>query len=369
MVGSVRSIAALLAVLLLTGCTADPVPRAVPAPQPSTTTASPDQFTLVAAGDLLIHPLLTEQAVKDGNGKRDYRQILQGMKPVIEGADLALCHMEIPLLPDGSPFTGYPDFGAPPEIAQAAKDLGYDGCDTASNHTMDKGPTGVKSTLDILDAAGLKHTGSARNAAENVPAVYPVKGAKLAHLAYTYGYNGRTLPADKPWIANTIDPQRILADARKAKAEGADIVVVSLHQGDEYKADPTGTQVSIAKQLTADPSIDLLLGHHAHVVQPFEKVNGKWVVYGLGNQVARHSEPQGTTEEGVTARFTFQRSDRKWIVSKAEYIPTLVEFGPPIRLLDLTKEQATDRRKQALTRTEEVMLRRGAGQAGLTRGH
>ncbi len=96
-------------------------------------------------------------------------------------------------------------------------------------------------------------------------------------------------------------------------------------------------------------------------------IGGEWVAYGLGNHVARHGEPRGTTEEGVLARFTFARDAGGWRVQRAEYVPTLVQLGPPIRLLDLTAEPPSARVVEALERTDDVVLSRGAGQAGLTR--
>jgi poly-gamma-glutamate synthesis protein (capsule biosynthesis protein) len=115
------------------------------------------------------------------------------------------------------------------------------------------------------------------------------------------------------------------------------------------------------------PALDLVIGHHAHVAQPFEMIGGEWVAYGLGNHVARHAEPRGTTEEGVLARFTFARDAGGWRVQRAEYVPTLVQLGPPIRLLDLTAAPPSARVVGALERTDDVVLSRGAGQAGLTR--
>ena len=92
---------------------------------------------------MLIHPALTEQAEADGDGTRDFGPLFAGVKPVIEGADLAICHMEVPLATADGPFEGYPLFYAPPEVADAVAATGYDTCSTASNHTVDHGAEGV----------------------------------------------------------------------------------------------------------------------------------------------------------------------------------------------------------------------------------
>jgi poly-gamma-glutamate capsule biosynthesis protein CapA/YwtB (metallophosphatase superfamily) len=325
-------------------------------------------FTLVATGDVLIHPALTEQAEQDGGGQRDYRQIFAGVKPAISGADLALCHLEVPLAPAAGPFKGYPEFNAPPEVATALKDAGYDGCSTASNHTLDMGETGVARTLDTLDSAGIKHTGSARDAAEaRKPLIYEVAGAKVGHVSYTFGFNGKQLPAGKPWLSNTLKADDVIASAKAAKAAGAEVVVASLHWGTEFVHEPTAAQKRDAQKLLNDPAVDLIIGHHAHVVQPFEKINKKWVAYGLGNHIAKHSEPKGVSEEGALARFHFTRTSSGWAVDKAEYVPTLIDLGPPIRLLDLSQDNTATRRSEAVKRTDEIVFSRNGAQEGLTR--
>lgn len=339
--------------------------------QPLTTApADPAGFTLVASGDVLIHPAITDQATKDGDGKRDYGKVMAGVKTTVSAADLAICHMETPIAPAAGPFKGYPEFNAPPEIATTLKDIGYDDCDTASNHTIDQGDAGVKQTLDTLDAAGIKHTGSARSAEEaRKPLILDVHGIKVGHIAFSFGFNGHKLPGGEPWLVNTIDADAIINAAKAARAAGAEIVVVSLHWGTEGVAAPTADQKKLAQQLLNDPDIDLIIGCHAHVVQPFEKINGKWVVYGMGNEIARHDEPKGTTEEGVIARFHFTRAGAGWTVDKAEYVPLLIDLGPPIRLVDLSQPNTVDpaRRDLALQRTDQIVLSRGATDQGITR--
>jgi poly-gamma-glutamate capsule biosynthesis protein CapA/YwtB (metallophosphatase superfamily) len=372
-----RRAGVLLAVAALaTACSSAPAepsaPAPSPAPAPSSSAAPPDSFTVVATGDVLIHPALTDQAKADaketGKGEYDYRPLLAGIKPLISGADLAICHLETPLAKEGGPYSGYPSFSAPPEIADAIKDTGYDTCSTASNHTLDQGEAGIKRTLDKLDEAGLDHTGSARSAKEAAtPLIMDVHGVKVAQVSFAFGFNGIEVPAGKPWLANRIDVDDVIAAAKAAKKAGAEIVIASLHWGLEYQHEITADQRDQAKKLLADDSIDLIVGHHAHVVQPFEEINGKWVAYGLGNSVAKHDEPRGSTEEGTAARFRFTHTASGWKVDKAEYVPTLIQLTPQLRLLDLTTSAPTQRGAEALKATDGVVLSRGAGKDGLTR--
>src|SRR5262249_6148995 len=216
--------------------------------------------------------------------------IFATVKPDVSAADLAVCHMETPLGEPGGPFSGYPSFNVPPQVTAAIKDTGFDTCSTASNHTLDAGEDGVYRTPDTLDAAGLHHAGSYRSAvAQQAPNIVDVRGVKVAQLSYTFGFNGLQWPPGKGWIANLIDPTAIIAEARRARAAGAQIVIVSMHWGTEYDFGANADQKRWALQLLAAPEIDLILGCHAHVVPPFEKINGTLAVYRMGNAAGRPS--------------------------------------------------------------------------------
>ncbi|MEU8922558.1 CapA family protein [Kitasatospora sp. NPDC048545] len=351
-------------------------------------TASPTgrrAFTLVATGDVLPHTEIIRQAAEDAGGTGyDFRPMFADVKPLISGADLAICHMETVYGADGGPFTGYPAFKSPPQVAAALKDAGYTACDTASNHTLDDGPDGIRRTLDAMDAVGLAHTGSARDEAEaGKPALLRAGGATVAHLAYTYGTNGIPLPAGRPWAVNLIDRDRILADARAARADGADLVVVSVHWGTEWQDAPNDQQLTLARELAAGqgggrPDVDLILGTHAHIPQAYERINDTWTVYGLGDQLAGHmftydgaEDPRGNWSS--IARFTFAppaARGQRWTVAKAEFVPQATDLGPPYRVLDLRGAVRRDPGRADYARAVEhirsTVLSRGAAAAGLT---
>ncbi|WP_376774727.1 CapA family protein [Saccharothrix violaceirubra] len=346
-----------VALLFAAACSGPPA--SPPPASPTTTVPAPvaPSFTVAAGGDILVHPALTEQA--DADGARDFAPLLEGLRSAVD-ADLSLCHLETPLSAPGEPTFGYPAFSAPPEIATALKGVGYDACSTASNHTLDRGVRGVVTTLDTLDRAGLAHTGSYRTEEESrTPLVLEANGVKVGHVSFTYGFNGIPLP--EPWTADLLDPEAVLAAARAARAAGAEVVIASLHWGVEYSQEASPTQRSLAARLLApDSPIDLIIGTHAHAVQPVERIGDKWVVYGMGNQIARHSEPRGITEEGIVTRFKFVKDGAKWRAVEAFYVPTLVELGPPIRVVDLTRAPVTARRAEASARTDGVVRSLGA---------
>ncbi|GIF71985.1 poly-gamma-glutamate biosynthesis protein [Asanoa siamensis] len=330
-----------------------------------------DSITIAAAGDLLVHPELTAQAAADAGrpGAYDFTRVLAGVAPRIRTADLGICHMETPLAEEGGPFTGYPIFSVPPSLADAAAWAGFDTCSTASNHSLDTGTEGIARTLANLDRVGIRHAGTARSAAEGMkPTILTVRGVKVAHLSYTFSFNGLLRAPGQEWSANLLSTSSVLGAARQARAAGAEIVVASLHWGTEYQNEPDEAQLETARELLASPDIDLIVGHHAHVVQPFEKIGDKWVAYGLGNLTTRF--PDGSpenTQDAVIASFTFERTGSgRWVATSATAVPTFMRYEPAARVVDLPAAQRAGADwARVHERISGYLDLRGAREAGL----
>jgi poly-gamma-glutamate synthesis protein (capsule biosynthesis protein) len=304
----------------------------------------PKQITVIMSGDVLLHSGLWETAQIDaqrtGRGTMDFRPLLADMKPVISGADLAICHMETPLAPKGGPYESYPIFAAPPAIVPALKWAGYDACTTASNHSVDQGWDGIVRTLHDFHSHGIETAGTAETKADSKKALMvDVDGVTVGLISATYGTNGLPIPSEEPWSVPLIDPAKIERMAARAKSDGADIVMVGLHWGLEYYHPPTQDQIDVAKELTSSPDVDFVYGEHAHVVQPYDRMNRTWVVYGLGNQVAQQDTAVEGVYDGNTCRVTFmERPDGSYKVEKLEYIPTMITHFDgvhPMRLLNV----------------------------------
>jgi poly-gamma-glutamate capsule biosynthesis protein CapA/YwtB (metallophosphatase superfamily) len=311
-------------------------------------------FTLVASGDVLTHGPVLRQA--SAYGRRvgqpyDFRPMFADIRPIVAGADLALSHLEVPLSRTGQDISSWPAFNAPPQLAAALRWAGYDACSTASNHSMDQGPQGVAATLDVMDAAGLRHVGMARNAHQaNASTIVDARGLRVGLLSYTYGLNSGRLPPDRPWLVKTIDPHRILNDARAARAAGARFVVVLLHWGQEYQSTPTPSQRELAKRLLSAPEVDLILGHHAHVVQPIERVGSKWVAYGMGNSLSNQTPAccAAGSQDGVLVKVTVGERAGRLPVRAVRFVPTWAEH-PSFRIRPVLTALA-DRSLPAATR-------------------
>jgi poly-gamma-glutamate capsule biosynthesis protein CapA/YwtB (metallophosphatase superfamily) len=350
-----------------------PLERPLTAPAlagPGPISASATSLTVIATGDVLIHqggPLVRGAAAagrSNGTGY-DFRGVFTPVAPIIRAADLAICHLETPVADARGPFTGYPTFDVQPQIIDALTDAGYDTCSTASNHSMDAGFDGLVRTLNTMDAHGLGHTGTSRSQPERqTPHIMNVHGVRVAHLAWTFGLNGIPEPPGRPWAVNVFDPrgptvEGMLADAAAARRAGADLVIVSVHCCTEYQADPQPAQLKIAAALLGSPDVDLVIGHHAHVVQPVERINGKWVAYGLGNHVAEQTSP--ATNDSVITRFTFTRgNDNHFTATAAEAIPTRIQHTNNGVVVMPTKPDDPSYRRVA-----QVLEMRGAVEASL----
>lgn len=324
----------------------DPAPKTTPGPpEPwyEKPEPGPVSFTLVAGGDILTHGSVNQSA-RTGSSY-DYGKLWKEMDAWTAGADLALCHLEVPVAPKGTAITGYPTFGAPAKLVDDIAAAGWDGCSLASNHSVDKGWNGVVATLDAFEKARLGATGTARSKAERdaVQWYYVVEGVrriKVAHISYTYGLNGLPKPEGKPWAANTYNAgsanvSGVLKDAKAAREEGADVVVVSLHCCVEYVTQPGSAQRKAAEKLAESGLVDLLIGHHAHVPQPVEKLkggphgDGMWAAFGLGNYISN----QGTnccvadTSNGLLLTATFTVGLDGTVAVEAEWTAITVDRG------------------------------------------
>lgn len=276
-------------------------------------------ITIAGVGDILLHKEIIGQAIEDGGGSPDFLPQLEGITPLIESADLAICHMEYPLGSREGPWSAWPDLpNGPPQIADAVAAMGFDACTTASNHTLDQGFDGVVSTIEALESAGLAHAGSAASQEDSVEVtIIDVQGVPVALLSYTYGFNGIPRPYD--WCCNLIEPGAISAAAQRARDQGARLVVAGLHFGVEGISPPTEGQRTLVQELADSGLVDLVLGHHAHVVQPVTKVGGMWVAYGHGNLLSAQSRRDPRTGDGLLTSFTFtEQADGSFAGSSAE---------------------------------------------------
>jgi poly-gamma-glutamate capsule biosynthesis protein CapA/YwtB (metallophosphatase superfamily) len=321
-------------------------------------------FDIVASGDLLIHAPVWQRASALGHGRYDFRPLLARVKPIVSRAALAICHVETPM--GAGALTGYPIFNSPRELAAAIKWTGWDVCDTASNHSADRGQAGIASTAAALDAVGLRHTGSFRTAAESRRTlIVTVRGLRIAFLSYAYSTNG--VPPPHVWSVNLISTAKIVADARRARKRGASLVIANLHAGNVHE--PNAQQRDLSRYLLQRGIVDAIVGQHVHVVQPIRRIRGRFVVYGEGNLLSNQTGAccPAESQDGLIAVLHVRATGPHARVTSVDYIPTLVEHPSlvvqPIgaRLAELSRQglESSD-----LARELRASYRRTVGYAG-----
>ena len=301
-----------------------------------------DCISMLVNGDLLFHPNLWKHfagantAATDGTAF-DFTPLFETMKPYIQASDIAVCEFETPIAKRGGPYTGYPVFNVPPEVADAAASVGYTACTHATNHSWDQGADGIARLWDTLASKGIAQTGSYKTEEDSTkPLVIDshTGGGKLGLVTGTVSLNGMT--ADHDWQVDRLreagDPQhqsdidRAVAKAKAAREQGADVVAMAMHSVQEYIDYADSWQVSEAHELADTGAFDVIYGAGCHCAQPIENYNGTWIIYGLGNTVTVSAPASRiVNNQGVTARIQF--AGRKgvagaWRVSRIDWVPT-----------------------------------------------
>ena len=325
----------------------------------STTIPEDNSITMAFVGDILPHSPLVARAQQNEQG---FSPMFEDITPLIASADLAICHLETPIAPQGEALSTFPFFGVPPTITEAIAKAGFDRCSTASNHTYDRGVTGIDETVNALLANNVAQSGMARTPSEIEPQTFSVKGLTLSHLSYTFSYNGLSLPQDQEWRSALINTDRILRDAKTAREMGADAVIVSMHWGNEMSHQLNSQQVSVADALTKSGYVDLIIGHHAHVVQPIEKVNGVWVIYGMGNVLSNlptdERWPASSQDAGVFTTTMRRNADGNISFDSPIVHPTWVDKQNGWIIRDIEKSLSNSNNSGVNARELELSLGR-----------
>lgn len=383
-----RILPALLAALLLAGCgSAAEEQKPVLSPQieepaePSEPEPpEPITATLAVCGDIMSHMPVTNDAWDAERGFYDYGRIMAAARPYVAGADYAVANLET-TLSGGPPYSGFPAFNSPDDLASALKDLGFDLLLTANNHSLDKGAAGLMRTLDVLDEAGLAHVGTSRTQEEydaNLQ-VADVGGISVAFLGYTYGTNGIPVPKSAPYAINlfntdyltslsTLDAEKLEADLAAARALDTDLIAVMIHWGVEYQTVPNSYQQAVADFLFENGA-DLILGGHSHVPQPMElrtvtRADGSeaqgFVCYSLGNFISAQNDPLTDTTAVLTLTLTKDLATGETAVTDYSYRPMLMldrEAGPDrYELLDVYAALESDTVSEAVKEKLQLAL-------------
>lgn len=254
---------------------------------------------------------------------------LSRVQPIFEAADYTIGNLESALGDIGEPAAKRYPFRSPPEAAQSLALGGVDLVSLANNHAQDYGPEALLQGIELLHAAGVATVGGGANdPAAYAPHVAEINGLKVAFLGYVhvpveaithFDTQSWTATADVPGLA-WADPARVSADVAAIRPE-VDLVVVILHSGYEYIEEPSEPQVAAARA-AVDAGADLVVGHHAHILQGIHRYNDGVIAYGLGNFLFNIDGPPETAILNVWL-------DRDG-VRQLELIPAIIqEHGQP----------------------------------------
>lgn len=248
-------------------------------PLKTTTRAS-----LFMVGDALIHSAVYVDA--DTGTGYDFRPMIEEVKEISKNYDLAFYNQETILGGSELGLSSYPRFNSPYEVGDAFVDAGFNLVSLANNHTLDRGETAIlnshqywKQYPDVMTAGSF----SSRDEMDQ-PNIGEVNGISYAFFAYTDWTNGLVVPAGKDYLLARYSNELAKQDIEKVRDQ-VDVVIVSMHFGDEYSFSVSSRQRDIATYL-ASLGVDIVIGHHPHVVEPIEMIDDTLVIYSLGNFIS-----------------------------------------------------------------------------------
>lgn len=288
-------------------------------------------FTMAITGDIMCHNTMYQDAYNSSTKSYDFSYYFDDIKQHIQTADIAVGNLETTFAGSKVGYSGYPTFNTPEILAKNLKKVGFDVVSTANNHCMDKGYSGIVSTIDYLDEADLSHTGTFKSKEDQETILIKnVKNVNIAFLSFTYGTNGIPVPKDKSYAVNLIDTDLIKKQIELAKKENPDLICVSMHWGVEYQTTPNQEQKDLANFLFEN-GVDVILGNHSHVPQPMEKRTIKlddgttkdgFVIYSLGNFMANQNYKYTSDSAILKLQITKNGQTGKISIDTVTYTPT-----------------------------------------------
>lgn len=293
--------------------------------------SKPDiNFSMSVIGDIMCHNSQYNDAYISSSGTYDFSYVFEDIKSYISSADIAVGNLETTFAGKARGYSNYPTFNTPEQLATNLKTFGIDVVSTANNHCMDTGYSGLTSTLNYLDEAGISHMGTYNSEeSQNSILIKEVKGVKIAFLAFTYGTNGIAIPKDKPYCVNLIDKDLITKQLSLAKEQSPDLICVSMHWGIEYQTKQNAEQEDLANFLFNN-GVDVILGSHPHVLQPMEKkvvtledgsTKNCFVIYSLGNFMSGQNKTNTRNSVILDMKFTKNGKSNKTSIDSVSYVP------------------------------------------------
>ncbi len=241
------------------------------------------EVSLVMVGDSLIHSALYADARTDSG--YDFRPMLSELKPIVSNYDLAFYNQESILGGEELGLSSYPAFNSPYEVGDAFLDAGFNIVSLANNHTLDRGEEAILNSVSYWKSKNVMFHGSASSFEErNQIKVMQKNGIRYALLSYTDYTNDIPVPRGKEYLVNLYSEEQVKKDVEALQGK-TDVIMVSMHFGEEYSQTVSDRQRQIANYL-ASLGVHIVIGHHPHVVEPTEMIGNTLVIYSLGNFIS-----------------------------------------------------------------------------------
>ncbi len=300
---------------------------------------------IACVGDVMAH-ITQVQAAALGDGTYSFEKNFEFIKDYITKADIALCNIETTF--GGEPYRGYPAFSSPDVLAGDLAEAGFNVALTANNHMHDRGGAGITRTLEVLKKNGFVTTGSMLREDEPRYAMINVKGIDVAVIAYTYEtpspdgavyLNGVRIAPENAARINSFSYENIDVELKEigsvveeARENGAEIVVMYYHWGEEYQLAANKWQRYIAEKTVETMNVDIIFGSHPHNLQEAEYIDGVPVFFSMGNFISnQRTETLGAekryTETGVIAqvKIDYNKTDNEVVSAAMSAVPTWVD--------------------------------------------
>lgn len=290
-------------------------------------TKEDSSISFVAFGDLLAHEPIYRYGLNNGG---DFDFLFENVKDEIADSDVAIINQETPLTDQPSMYSDYPRFGTPAQIGNAIADAGFHVVTCATNHALDRGAEGVSFTKALFASNHVTCLGI-QSEEETEYQAYKIiarNGVQFALLNYTYGTNGIAVPKENPYMVHLLDDEeKIRNDIAEAK-NAADFVLVFVHWGTEYAEEPDDFQKKWA-QIFLDSGVDILIGTHPHIMQPYEVLTGNdghkmLVYYSLGNFIS--AQPEKSCVKGGMATFVVSLTSEGYQVTDYDLKPLVITW-------------------------------------------
>lgn len=261
----------------------------------------PPRTRLLLGGDAMLSRNVARLARLAGDPAAPFRELA----PMLAAADIAFLNLEAPFSDRGPVMERGMIFKTEPEMIAGLKLAGIDVVSTANNHARDRGAYGLAYTLDWLRAHGIAAAGTGHTPEEaHAGAVLERNGTRFGFLAYTYDVNNGNYPPEdaEPRVA-TMDLDALRTDIAAIRSR-ADVVIVSMHAGLEYAVEPNQQQRDFARA-AIEAGASVVVGHHPHVRQPWERYQDGVIFYSLGNLVFDQFQ-RYETQRGLLAEVIFE---------------------------------------------------------------